>query len=76
MSNWLVRKAPSRNYLEPVRWSKADLSGPRVGPRGSPIVGFLHQQYQEQQQNYNSNKKIKEIYQLDPIGHGLFRITK
>ena len=76
MSNWLVRKAPSRSYLEPVRWSKADLSGPRVGPRGSPIVGFLRQQYQEQQQNYNSNKKIKEIYQLDPIGHGLFRITK
>jgi len=36
---------------------------------------FLRQQYQEQQQNYNS-KKIKEIYQLDPIGHGLFRITK
>jgi len=61
--------------LKPVRWSKADLSGPRVGPRGSPIVGFLRQQYQEQQQNYNS-KKIKEIYQLDPIGHGLFRIIK
>ena len=37
---------------------------------------FLRQQYQEQQQNYNSNKKIKEIYQLDHIGHGLFRITK